>query len=376
LAIHYSPALITFIVLLLIYCVFLLWCYSGWKKNKIPAQTSRGRKLKLSIIIPVRNEQNNIKEILENIFEQNFDKNYFEIIIADDHSDDNTFNIASEIIIQNPAHSIRIFSCTGVSKKNAISEAVYLAAGDIILTTDADCRMNKEWIHSMISGFDQEETAMVCGPVVINPGKTLLEKLQSVEMAGLLGIAGGSLANNCPMICNGANLAFSKEKFLSVNGYSGSKKVSGDDTQLMLSFRKKNYQVKFLKDRTAIVYTDPESETSSLWQQRTRWASKIPATLSPFTIVIASVTWVVHGSLLILLVLSFTNRIALLIFLGSVLMKVSVEIFFLKKVSAFTGQQINPLLVIFAQPFYWLYIFVAGLISPFIMFEWKGRRVK
>ena len=49
--------------------------------------------IKVSVLIAARNEENNIKKLLESIYNQSFSKELFEVIIVDDHSTDNTKNI-------------------------------------------------------------------------------------------------------------------------------------------------------------------------------------------------------------------------------------------------------------------------------------------
>jgi len=60
---------------------------------------------------------------------------------------------------------------------------------------------------------------MIAGPVCIHNEKNLLEKFQLLEFAGLIGIGAGAMANGKPVMCNGANLAYTKKIFNDVNGF-------------------------------------------------------------------------------------------------------------------------------------------------------------
>jgi cellulose synthase/poly-beta-1,6-N-acetylglucosamine synthase-like glycosyltransferase len=198
-----------------------------------------------------------------------------------------------------------------------------------------------------------------------------------MEMIGLTGIAGASIANHKAMMCNGANLCYRKSAYDSVQGYLGSTFASGDDTQLMRKIHSENAaQLTFVKSKNAIVKSNSLSNAKSFWQQRRRWATKIPFTLSFFTVFIAVISWFVHAGLVAGIVLSFFYPKVVLIFLLALIVKSYTEIKFLKRVGNDLGQKTFPIAIIFIQPFYWLYITLVGLAVPFETYEWKGRKLK
>ena len=100
----------------------------------------------LSIIVPARNEQNNIEKCLLSILSQNYPN--FEVIVIDDNSTDNTLKIMKRLketqaISLLPIHKLKVVSLTdkpdGWSGKTWASEQGYLqSSGNILLFTDAD----------------------------------------------------------------------------------------------------------------------------------------------------------------------------------------------------------------------------------------------
>jgi cellulose synthase/poly-beta-1,6-N-acetylglucosamine synthase-like glycosyltransferase len=362
-----SALTITFCIL---YALFLLWCLHHW--NRISATTGmNSENPKVSVVVPMRNEEQNILSLLRCLSKQHY-KN-FEIILCDDHSTDNTIEVATKWIGENANVKAKCIQSDSHSKKLALTHAIESADARLILTTDADCIMNDRWLSEVVRHVVQTGSVLVAGPVVIKPGKNLIGKIQAVEFAGLTVMGAAAIHSRHPMFCSGANLAFEKNIFLEAGGYADSKSMSGDDTQLLRKISKiYPDKIAFLKNSDALVYTSAINDKSDFFEQRKRWASKIPTTLSPFTVTIAAFAWLTHFFLLLQMVYSiFTSDFVPLIIAVSI--KVLSETFILLPATKFMKLKLPVLLIILVQPFYALYIVLVGAIAPFAKFKWKGR---
>src|SRR5688572_28841909 len=95
-----SPLLIVTIVFSILYLVMVLYFFIGWvrlKKSQEPITNNQEAQLpSVSIIIPVRNESENIKQCLESIFKQNYPEDLLEVVVIDDYSTDTTLQLAKE----------------------------------------------------------------------------------------------------------------------------------------------------------------------------------------------------------------------------------------------------------------------------------------
>ncbi len=361
----------------MIYSVFILWCNRGWKAIEVSAKKSNSKLLNVDVIIAIRNEEKVVLNILERLVIQNYGKSNFRIVVVDDHSIDNSFNLANDFLSRHSEITSSVIHSEGEGKKSALAHAIKRSTADLILTTDGDCIVQEGWVRSMAEPFSNSDISFVAGPVVLSGGNGLFSLLQKMEMIGLTGIAGASIANHRAMMCNGANLCYRKSAYDAVEGFIGSAFASGDDTQLMRKMHSENpTQLAFVKSKNAIVKSNSLSSLKSFWQQRRRWATKIPFTLSFFTVFIAVISWFVHvGLFLELILVYFYSKIAL-IFLSTLIIKLVAELVFLKKVGADLGQSIFSIAIIFIQPIYWFYIAVIGIAVPFASYEWKGRKVK
>ena len=150
-----------FIVALTIcYFLLILTYLIAWESIERFSSTKTENKTFVSIIVSARNEENNILRCLEHLVKQNYLPELFEIIIVNDFSEDSTEKIVDEFIQFHKQVSIRlinlseIYSVTEGSKKKAINEGVKQAKGELIITTDADCVMNHNWIRSIVNYYE------------------------------------------------------------------------------------------------------------------------------------------------------------------------------------------------------------------------------
>ena len=65
----------------------------GWLKNSSQNDKS---KFRLSVVIAVRNEEKKLLSLINSLQSQDYDKNLYDVIIVDDHSQDNSLKILQE----------------------------------------------------------------------------------------------------------------------------------------------------------------------------------------------------------------------------------------------------------------------------------------
>jgi len=358
------------VIFCVLYTVFLLWCHSYWREQEEFGDIYKFN-VPVTVVVPMRNEEDNVEGLLESLCGQTYSN--FDVILVDDHSDDDTISNAQKWIDSNARLKVTCLSSTGNSKKEAITQAIDNTFAQLIITTDADCRMHEEWIAILVAQYMRRASYLISAPVIMKSGESDLGKIQAAEYAGLTAIGAAAIKAGKPMFCSGANLAFSRSSFLAVGGYGGSRSKSGDDTQLMRKISERwPHKISFLKDYRATVETATSSDHLHLFQQRRRWASKIPFTLSPFTVSIALLAWIFHLLLLIQLY-NVLNGSGLIVLLIAVVIKLRAEIVLVSDAMRFMKQKFPLGLIIAVQPFYALYIVLIGAIAPLTKFRWKGR---
>ena len=363
----------------LIYCIQLLLYLFYWKAISKPIKKSPNTNTKVTVVVPVRNEEKNIVACIKAISNQCYQNQLFELIIVDDCSEDKTVEIAlSELANQEHLNSslVQLNRNETTGKKAAITKAVESSNGDLILTTDGDCTMGPHWIRSMVSCYEHNKPKVIIGTVLIKLEETLFEKLQSIELCGLAMISGASIQQNQPLMANGGNLCYEKKEFYNVRGFRNNKSIpSGDDIFLVLDIHKTNPTgVVFANNIDAVVFTKTQKSLLEFYHQRKRWASKSAQLPS------LHIKWmgiVVFGTNLLLLsgipLALFYNEFDVIVFISIFGFKSIIDFIFLYIATSYFKKE--KLMTVFpiGQLINIIYVSLFGMVGFFGKYNWKGR---
>lgn len=378
-------ALDCIVAILTILYAGLLLAYRYWyHKLKyfdggVASTNSENQYTRFSIIIPARNEAANIKACLDSILAQNYPSAFFEIIVIDDFSEDETAAIVKAMHTKN--ESIHLLSLSSffkqdeisAFKKKAIEQAVLHAKGDWIITTDADCVVPSQWLSLYHQFIVQQQPVFVAAPVMFIKESGVLNTFQLLDFLALQGITAAAVGAGQHSMSNGANLAFEKSAFIAVGGYQGVDEIaSGDDMFLMHKMKKTlSNRIGYLFHPDAIVLTKAMPNWKNLIMQRIRWSSKARFYDDNSIFWVLLLVYLYNFSFLILLLTGHFETLFI-----SLAFKTFFELYFLDAVARF--YQLIPTLksFVFFQPLHIFYTIIAGLFGQVKTYTWKGRRVK
>lgn len=259
----------------------------------------------VSIIVPCKNEESSLPSLLADLSLQNYPEDSFEIIVVDDHSSDNTLIVAEEF---SGIRNLKVISNAGNGKKHAIRTGVQSSSSELIITTDADCRVGKVWVGTIASFYAACRPALIIGPVKLKERKGVLFVFQHIEWLGLQGITAGYALAGRPVMCNGANLAFTRKTFMENCEDLNYTIPSGDDIFLLHSVKsKQGPSILWLNSREADVTTEPAYSIQELLKQRARWISKAGSYRDAFTIFLSAVVFITVSLLGLMLVAALLN---------------------------------------------------------------------
>ncbi len=296
-----------YIVLLIcfIYATLILLYKIAW--NKISESKEVNNNNTVSVVVACRNEEQNIKNLIKDIMNQNVDKERFQLIIVDDHSEDKTLEILHKEFEKWENLHIICMNDDEIGKKNAIRKGVRFAKGDVILCTDADCKIQENWIKTMLSNFTNKHIKFVAGPVKYSSEDNFLNKFQSLELISLVSSGAAAIQRKKSTICNGANLAFRRKEYdeIPLDVFHG---FNTDDVSLLHYF-KNHYKdgILFSKDLDSIVETNANPDLVSQFHQKLRWISNSKTTRDLQSFYVASVVFLMNSLLSILLVLTLVS---------------------------------------------------------------------
>jgi cellulose synthase/poly-beta-1,6-N-acetylglucosamine synthase-like glycosyltransferase len=373
-------SIISIISLLLtfLYAFLVLFLRSGWLKLPVFIKTDHQPKTQVSILIAARNEADKIHHTIDDILAQEYPKHLFELIIVDDHSTDSTAKIINsyhtkgvKLIILNESEPLNSY------KKKAISEAMSLATGELIITTDADCRMGANWLSTIINYYEQNNLNLISSPVVYFEEKSLFERLQTLEFLYLIGFGAAGIRNKMPSTCNGANLAYKKSVFLSLDGFKGIDDLASGDDELFLHKVAHAYpgSIGFCKSADALVYTHAKPTLKEFLQQRKRWASKSVKYKDKKIMFLAIAIWFFNVSLAVNLIAGLFYPILLKLVFIQFMIKFVAEVFYLEPLTSFAKRNNLLYYLSFLTFFHVAYFIYIGLAGNSGKYQWKGRTV-
>lgn len=356
--------MITFLALVLIVASIVLYVSDFKTEHSDNESYYEGN---ISVIIPARNEENSINGILEDVMGQGF----HQVIVVDDHSEDNTVSIARTF----PVVVLELENASG--KKSAIDAGLKKATGEYVLQFDADVRIGANY-RSQLKRLLVSEPDMLILPIRIAENATWLGELQRLEQAALLGISLTSAAQWKPLLVNGANMLVKRSAFEEIEGFKGNENwASGDDQFVLTKMLAAGKRVVQSINPDLIADVEPVRNWNSFWSQRLRWAGKIRAMWSMkelafglVAILIPLIPFIVLGRLLTTFNISTacTSLILLVLWYSSIL-------YLLRKVNVKLGTRTPIIKGVIASIFFSIYAPICAIVSIFVRPSWKGRRI-
>ena len=355
-----------FVSCLYFFLIFLV--YIGLSKL---AKPEKKYTLPVSIVIAARNEENRILPGLQSLSNLDYPKEKYEIIFVDDDSEDNTAQIIESYCQQNPNWKlIRLQKKSEAlrGKKNALLNGIKQAKGELIFTTDADCRVPPGWLRKMVNYFKPGVSMVLGYSPLVHSSKFYFRLLQFDNLFSVI-VSAASTKLGYPFTSVGRNLAYRIDAYDDVGGFhSLSKYRSGDDIHLTSRFRYHNNGIiDFCADEEAYVPTLIPGTIKEIVQQQIRKNSKT-FQLSVFSILMMLVIFIYYA-LLITLPIIASGWLLIWIFLLCI--KLIIEFLTLIKAAhIFRMRDIIPFIPLM-QLIYPVYLIFFSIIGSFQFYQWK-----
>ena len=378
--------IILIIIVFLIAHAALIENYRRWflRIQPFTALSSAKPSVSFSVIIPARNEEDNIGSCLLSVLQQNYPQHLFEVVVVDDYSTDNTAGIVTQLQTQFP--NLRLLQLEKLLrqkqlnsyKKKAIELAIQQAKGNWIVTTDADCIVAKNWLLNFNDFINQNNAVFVAAPVKFTNTGSFISIFQCLDFMSLQGITAASVYHGFHSMCNGANLAYNKKVFTEVGGFAGIDNIaSGDDMLLMHKiYERYKTRVHFLFSEASIVETKPMQTLKAFFNQRIRWASKASTFNDKRILVVLVFIYLFNLSFALLPFAAIWYKNVWLYWLLATVFKTIIELRFMIPVARFFNEEKLLWWFPVMQPFHIIYTVIAGWLGRFGKYTWKQRVVK
>lgn len=364
--------------LIAVYLHRILFFYRGLQKLTHGKNTDLPS---VSIIVPARNEEQNIERCLKSLLNQNYPNEKLSIVVVDDQSTDSTVEIVRRVAA---ASSIPILLCSSLPhsdiqspKIRTLAQGIQHASGTIILTTDADCIAPPNWVKTIISYFD-EHVGIVTGLTVFqktNDISSLFWGVQFLDFISYTSLAAGAIGWNRMLISNGSNMAFRREAFDAAGGYETLKHINtGDDS--LLAQRIVNYgkwSPRFAFSSEAAIVTNPAATLREVFHQRMRWVGQT-AYYPLYMMIFLICTFIMFIILTITLPLTFLswNVIPWIV----LVLKFATDYVVMHRFTRLTNTHSAMRYFLPAAVVHIPMILLATIGGYFFSFEWKNRTLK
>lgn len=363
------------LVILLMYVLRIRKFNAGWRLYPDFITGSTAHYPTVSVVIAFRDEISHLPELLACLKNQAYPSDKVEYILVDDHSSDGSDKIAEAFCAQHQGYYLYRNSMGQDGKKQALINGISAAKHALIITTDADCRMNEQWISTFAAFYAEKKPDLIIGLVDLNVPRGFWQGFQETEFISLVASGAGSAALGMPVYCNGANMAFSKHAYSMIADPLSHSIASGDDTFLLHSLKRAEKKIMLLKSRASLVHTFGEKTFAGYIRQRMRWAYKgryyndREALFLAFLVLCVNV--VVLSSLAYAI---FTGNAGPFIFIHSV--KLATDYIFLRNFMKYLRKK--PVLyryIVYSlmYPFYMVMVAIAAMPGRF---RWKGRLLR
>jgi cellulose synthase/poly-beta-1,6-N-acetylglucosamine synthase-like glycosyltransferase len=361
------------LIFLLLYFLLILSFFIGWLRTKRYKPDQKPPAIRVSIIIPCRNEAENIPELAGLLRNQQYPGELMEIIWIDDHSTDATYAVLGDLIqSQTNMHMVRLDGQIS-GKKAALKAGMELASGGLILLTDADSRPGTRWVQTMAKFFEDTGNDLILGPVVLDPASGPYNQIQKLEYLSLVASSVGASGLGQPVMAQGPNIAVRAADYLTIVINLDNRFASGDDVFLLQAMKKiPGKKIGYVLNPDAIVRSKPAKSLSGFLLQRRRWASKAKGYSDPFLILTTLLVFAANLEILAALIFALFGMVP--IFFVLILFGIKTLADFPLLITAMKFFHCTSLLLwlIPVQALYPIYISVAGILSQVAPIRWRG----
>lgn len=364
---------------MLLFLFWLVWCiyvglmlifFKGWRKSIHHDDTESGRvdSESIHLIIPFRNEAEQIPQLLERLLEFQEDEGLaLNPVFVDDHSDDSSVDMVEHAIGQGLRATLH--QSAGFGKKAALMEGRMGLSPGYHVTMDADVVPHRSWkqeLHVPLSlSMD-----MVILPVLPKKPVNSLSKVSALETMSLLGVTMATASLGRATMANGANLMIRNNL-----GLDDRPEIpSGDDVFLLHDLKRQGGRIGAIPRLQNAVYTATPRRWAEWFDQRKRWAAKSMEYKDRDTLILGWSMLLVNGGILVLLMSIFFTRAWLWMFITLLSTKFVLDFLFLHSICKYyrmTSLLSSYPLAALMNPLQYLAVFIGSRLGGY---TWKGRR--
>ncbi len=219
----------------------------------------------VSVIVPVWNEEKTLLGTVESLLNLDYPKDKLSIILVDDGSTDNTWDVISKF----KDHSqFSIYKKENGGKHTAVNFALERVTTDLVGCLDADSYVTPEALKKIIPYFDDSSVMAVTPSIKVHEPKNILQYIQRTEYSWSIFLRRMLSSLGALYVTPGPFSIFRKEVFSNLGLYKYAHMT--EDMEMAMRMQKNHYKI--VNSHGAHVYTVTPDTLKSLVKQRARWS--------------------------------------------------------------------------------------------------------
>lgn len=219
-----------------------------------------------TIVVPCWNEERTVVKTINSLLNLDYPKDKLEIIIVDDGSTDNTWDVIQRFK-DNP--QVKLIHKENGGKHTAVNLAITQSTSEIIGCLDADSFVDKNALREIAHSFNTDPEVMAVTPMlIVHEPKTILQKMQGTEYHL------GAFIKRILSPLDGINVTpgpfsiFRREVFDKIGLY----KKAHNTEDMEFALRMQSHHMRIRNAHTAKVHTSAPGTLYKLYRQRLRWS--------------------------------------------------------------------------------------------------------
>lgn len=347
-----------------VYLGALLWLNAGLRRQPVVPAQERPR---VSVVVAARDEEAQIGACLDALQAQDYGGEW-EVVVVDDRSTDQTARLVEERcgdqvkLVRAPQELS--FRCP---KKSALTAGIEASQGALLLFTDADCQPPPDWVRRT-AGLFGPQVGMVAGHAFPRSGPGLSQGILALDNLAVGALGAGSTGMGRPLSCTGRNLAYRRQVYEQVGGFSAiGHLIGGDDVYLLRLVARTPWKIVY---NPSVVECAPGPQTwSAILQQKLRHASKAGHYQGP-ALLLGTAIYLFHLLLLLGLARLVVGRVEPL-FLAVWGMRWLADLVLLWRYAPRSGERRLLRHLPFLEVLYIPYVLLFTLVGRLGWFRWK-----
>jgi cellulose synthase/poly-beta-1,6-N-acetylglucosamine synthase-like glycosyltransferase/peptidoglycan/xylan/chitin deacetylase (PgdA/CDA1 family) len=242
--------------------IIVLAAYQRFRHRKsLPPYTPS-----VTIVVPAYKEEMVILSTVQSLVNQDYGGE-LDIIIIDDGSPDNTYQVVADAFRDNTR--VRVYSKSNGGKASALNYGIARARGEIIVCLDADTQFTPTTVTRLVAPMHDPNVGAVAGNAKVGNRHNLVTRWQALEYVTSQNLERRAFAVlNAITIVPGAVGAWRKSYIQAVGGFSAD--TLAEDQDLTWALGEEGVKVVYADD--AIAYTEAPDTLRMLVRQRFRWS--------------------------------------------------------------------------------------------------------